>query len=258
MTKDKRNYRKRVYESYRSVTLGRKRGNASESLRKEVEQYTRRWRKFLPRGERLSAIDLGCGGGEYLLFLKQQGFIDLTGVDISSEQAQLARERGLENLIEADVVTTLSKIDQSFDLIVTLNLLEHLTRDELLVLLDLIFARLRPGGLLFAVVPNARGLFGAKVRWADITHELSFTPESISQVLSVTGLELVAIKEHGPVSHGVISGFRWLFWQIVRLFTLAAIFAETGNYWDRCFTQDMMIVARRPSMISDEPEKQET
>ena len=85
-------------------------------------------------------------------------------------------------------------------------MLEHQTRAELFELLDAVHGALRPGGRLIALVPNAKGLFGAHVRFNDITHELSFTPQSVAQICAVTGFECEAVVEHGPIVHGVVSG----------------------------------------------------
>jgi SAM-dependent methyltransferase len=234
-------FRSRIYQAYRIATPL---PTSPEALKRQIAQYRARWQHFLPNGIGHSGIDLGCGGGEFLCFLRESGFADLKGIDISPQQVALAQQRGLENVFVGDVLTALPSEPQQYDVIAALNLLEHLTRDELFTLLDAVKAHLKPGGVLLVVVPNARGVFGAKVRWADITHELSFTPEAIRQVFTVVGLEVIAIGEQGPIVHGPVSLLRWLIWQVVRAGALLAVMAETGNYWDRCFTQDMLVVGR--------------
>lgn len=242
------NFRTRIYESYRTAAVSAPNRKAQgEQLAVQIAQYHARWKRYLPQGHTLSALDLGCGGGEFLCFLSEIGFTDLCGIDISPQQVAIARGRGLSNVIEGDILAALNSDLRQYDVIATFNILEHLTRDELFILLDQIQQHLKPGGVLLAVVPNARGIFGAKVRWADITHELSFTPESIRQVFATTDLELVSIRENGPLVHGAISLARWLVWQAVRLCALLVVMAETGNYWDRCFTQDMLVVAQLPT-----------
>jgi hypothetical protein len=129
--------------------------------------------------------------------------------------------------------------------VVTLNVLEHLTRPQLFEWLDAIVAALKPGGRLLAVVPNAKGLFGAHVRWADITHELSFAPTSVRQVCHLVGLDVERIEEHGPMAHGVASALRWVVWQIVRAGLYVIRVAEGAGFDDPVFTQDLMFVARR-------------
>jgi hypothetical protein len=126
------------------------------------------------------------------------------------------------------------------------SVLEHHTRAELFDLLDAIRESLQPGGSLIAVVPNAKGLFGAQVRFADITHELSFTPTSVAQLCAVVGLEAPVIVEHGPIVHGVASAIRWTCWQAVRAALLFARIAEGADWRSRVFTQNLVFVARKP------------
>ena len=75
-------------------------------------------------------------------------------------------------------------------------------RAELFDLLDAVREALRPGGCLIAVVPNAKGLFGAQVRFADITHELSFTPTSVAQLCAVVGLDVPIARARSHRARG--------------------------------------------------------
>ena len=119
------------------------------------------------------------------------------------------------------------------------SVLEHHTRAELFDLLDAVREALRPGGCLIAVVPNAKGLFGAQVRFADITHELSFTPTSVAQLCAVVGLDVPIVLEHGPIVHGVPSAIRWTCWQAIRAGLLFARIAEGADWRWQVFTQDL-------------------
>ena len=118
----------------------------------------------------------------------------------------------------------------------------------------------RPVGVFLAVVPNSKSPFGARVRYGDITHEQSFTPKSIVQICAIVGLEPMAILERGPVVHGVKSALRWMTWQIMRGFIFAYLVAESADYGWRVYTQDMRVVARRPSFlhIPDGPKLERT
>ncbi len=85
----------------------------------------------------------------------------------------------------------------------------------------------------------------ARVRYADLTHELSFTPESVRQLLAAVGLRPVAMRQHGPLVHGLVSGVRWVAWQGVRLATWVALTAREADYGDRVYTHDLMFVAEK-------------
>jgi len=64
-------------------------------------------------------IDVGCGAGNYAIYLASKGF-DVTGVDISPSAIALAREntakRGVAcNFLVADILDGLSDFAESFD-----------------------------------------------------------------------------------------------------------------------------------------------
>jgi SAM-dependent methyltransferase len=167
------------------------------------------------------------------------------GIDLSPQQIALARQRGLENTVVADAMTFLKQRTGTYALINASSILEHLTRPELFHLLDLTVAALRPGGLLFGVVPNAKSFLGSHVRYGDITHELCFTPESLVQIFQIVGLRPIALLEHGPIVHGVISAVRWSIWQCLRAMMWTAFVAEGADYQNRVYTQNIMFVAEK-------------
>lgn len=236
-----RGFRSRVYQCYRSNASG----DAGHLRKRDLSQYHRRWSKFLPSDKTAPILDIGCGGGEFLYFLKQQGFTDLQGIDVSPEQVEIARGLGLSDVELSDGQKYLENTAKCFQVIAAFSVLEHLTRDEMFTLLDRIVAALRPGGLFLAVVPNSLSPFGCRVRYADVTHEQSFTPRSILQILGVVGLEPLAILERGPIVHGGVSLMRWLVWQSIRGLILVYRVAQSADYRWRVYTEDMRLVARK-------------
>jgi len=221
------------------------------ALEAQAQQYRQRWGQFLPTDKEAPILDLGCGCGEFLFFLKKEGYRRLYGVDVSPQQIEVARQLGLsEARLEVDeALAYLQRSPGSFALINAQNLLEHFTRDELLQLLDAIVGSLAPGGTLLAVVPNAASLFGTRTRFWDITHELSFTPSSLLQVLTAVGLTRVRFLEYGPVVHGLKSAIRYLLWQLIRKGLQLYLLAEVAGDQFYIFTQDMRVVARKPGPI---------
>jgi len=100
-------------------------------------------------------LELGCGAGvESTRLLAERG--QLTGVDISEAQLELARERvPSATFIRADL-TKLEFAADSFDGVVALYVLFHVPRAELEPLLGRIEQWLRPGGVFLATM-LARG-----------------------------------------------------------------------------------------------------
>ena len=57
---------------------------------------------MLPFERDLAVVDIGCGHGFALEALRRLGFTDIVGVEISDEQAKVARRRGFDVALVAD------------------------------------------------------------------------------------------------------------------------------------------------------------
>jgi SAM-dependent methyltransferase len=87
-------------------------------------------------------LDVGCGGGAHSAGFAELGW-NVTGVDISPAQLELARARAVE-VVEADA-TALPFADGSFDAAVSM--FTHTDADDFAGLLDEVVRVLRPGRL---------------------------------------------------------------------------------------------------------------
>ncbi len=103
-------------------------------------------------------LDLGCGEGELLAWLKENKHVDARGIEISSQRAQKAIARGV-SVYQGDLETALEDYpDQVFDYVILSQTLQEV-RDPLRVLRGM----LRVGRRAVVAFPN----FGHyAVRWA--------------------------------------------------------------------------------------------
>jgi len=237
-------WKERVYATY-ADTAPNGPGEVSHAHQRQL--YLRRYRRFLPLDTSAPILDIGCGAGDFLDAVQSDGYTCVEGVDLSPSQVRAAAARGLTGVTLAPAVEYLRARPERYAVISAFSVLEHQGRAELFEMLDAVTGALRPGGCLIAVVPNAKGLFGAHVRFADITHELSFTPMSVTQICAVVGLKEPLVLEHGPVVHGVVSAARWACWQAIRAGLLVARLAEGADRRWPVFTQDLVFVARKPA-----------
>ena len=100
---------------------------------------------------------------------------------------------------------------KTFGLIAMLDILEHFTRAELFPLLEAVVARLEPGGKLIVSVPNADSPQASRAVYADITHEIAFTPTSPAEMMFCHGLNLTALRDPWPAPVSPIrTGYRML------------------------------------------------
>jgi len=101
------------------------------------------------------AIELGCGAGNYTIFLAGSGF-QVTGVDFSRVAIQLAqnsaKSKGLDcRFISADVVGSLSEINDTYDFVFDWELLHHIFPETREKYLDNVDRLLKPNGYYFSV-----------------------------------------------------------------------------------------------------------
>ncbi|MHC4190102.1 MAG: class I SAM-dependent methyltransferase [Planctomycetota bacterium] len=76
------------------------------------------------------SIDLGCGTGNYAIYLASAGF-DVTGIDISPTAIRIAEEnarnKGVKcNFLVADVLGELDEVKKAFDFVYDWGLLHHI------------------------------------------------------------------------------------------------------------------------------------
>jgi cyclopropane fatty-acyl-phospholipid synthase-like methyltransferase len=131
------NYRKKIYESY-GENFGTINSVDSAAERKKKNK-TKAWltRNWLPTDQDAVIVDLGCGTGEDLAFYISQGYSNIVGVDISPTQLNYAAKLNVKTE-EADIFDILKDRD-TFDMISAYDVIEHLTKDEVLDFLSLTF-----------------------------------------------------------------------------------------------------------------------
>lgn len=111
-----------------------------------------------------AVLDLGCGIGRHSLYLAEQGY-RIIAVDSSSSALAVLREQAGRRsirieIIEGDYLQDLFP-SESFDMVLSYNVIYHGTRDTFRDALHLVHKWLRPGGLFFFTCPTRRdGKYG--------------------------------------------------------------------------------------------------
>ncbi len=232
--------RGRLYEAYASQQAGCGSGEAATWV------YRRDIRPALPPPGNGPVIDLGCGQGELVRLLLADGF-DVEGIDVSPEQVRLAHARGVQQVRHGDYHDFLRTQPGGYAAITATDLLEHLTKPEVLATFDDVAAALAAGGVFVARVPNAVSPLGGHTRYGDFTHECSFTTRSIRQLAVAAGLEVIRVLPCPPVVHGLTSALRAALWKPISACCQLALAAETGVLRGHIVTQNLTFVARKPA-----------
>ena len=148
---------------------------------------------ILPAERDLPIVDVGCGHGFALEALRRLGFTKLLGLEISKEQAAVARRHGFEVALVTDTSEWLGAHCSEFKLVLVLDVLEHVAVSSQIAFLRGIKNCLLPGGRLIVQVPNANSILAARWRYNDYTHSSSFTEHSLYFVLRNAGFDDIRI-----------------------------------------------------------------
>lgn len=243
--------RDRLYSSYISTHQQDSPTRRQDSPRKTAEAWIKRYVvRRLPPSLDARILDVGCGAGEVVEFLRATGYRHVRGIDISSEQVARAHERGIDGIELGDLRTHLRCNEATYDVIAALDVLEHFDPAEVLTVLDLVTTALRPGGTFLASVPNGCSPFMGRYRYGDFTHGTAFTDRSLSQLLRTVGLREMCFLPVNPVPHGALSSIRFAIWQVIAALLKFSLAVETGVVRGHLVTQNIVVVARRPSTRS--------
>lgn len=140
-------------------------------------------------------VELGCGDGTFMRELRNNGFADIRGVDLSPSYA------GAEDVHIGDAAAFLATLPTaSLDAIVALDVFEHLAQDELRALLRVSRDRLRSGGRIVFRVPNMGSPLAMANQYGDLSHVTAFNEISVCQVAFDAALDVAGIYPE-PLSY---------------------------------------------------------
>ena len=147
-----------------------------------------------------NVLDVGCGRGEFLDLLKQQG-ISSKGLDLNPEMVEVCRSRGLD-ATAADARSYLRRVpDESLGGLIAVQVIEHLEPAYLTEMLGLAFDKVRPGGRVVLETINPAcwvAFFESFIR--DLTHVKPIHPETLQYLLQASGFSNVEIVYRAPIA----------------------------------------------------------
>lgn len=240
-------YRQRIYKRYATRFQYAQPKFDEGAANKWGQAYVRYLRGWFPQDTEVPILEVACGGGRFLHFLRMRGYTHVQGVDISPEQVALSRQVLPNEFVhEGNAIAFLEAHPGAFSLIVGLDVVEHFTKDECLRFLDTCHAALKSGGRLILQTPNLDSPFAIGVRYGDFTHEIGLSSNSAVWLLHLAGFEDVEVRETGPMIHGLVSAVRWLLWRVIRWQLAFWNLVETGTQGAGVYTRVMLVSAVRP------------
>jgi len=183
-----------------------------DNFRGSHEEIKERFTAYLPHIKSLvitddmPIVDLGCGRGEWLELLKEEGYRAL-GVDTNQVLLDRCRARGLE-VVESDALQYLRGLpDNSLSAITGFHIIEHLQIEVLMSLLDEIVRVLHPGGVVIFETPNPENvLVGSNYFYFDPTHRNPLPSLLMKFLLDARGLHRIEVMNLHAWDQARISG----------------------------------------------------
>ncbi len=217
-----------AYEKYVSTKIGDVVRYDEKSLNRFAQTYAHYLRGWLPPSKDSAILDVGCGHGNMLYALKSWGYTRIAGLDRSPEQVSLARRIHRE-VVEADALEHLAQHTDSYDVVLAIDLIEHLSLDHARRFLEECRTALRVRGRLIMQLPNAGSVRGGELAWGDITHCRAYSAPAIQQLLKLSGFDEIEFRETGPVIIGITSLLRAILWSAVRAGLITFDLVEGGR-----------------------------
>lgn len=236
-------YRKTIYENYHSNQVNKSDSNHKQLLEQQSFYYARELVPFLPKNKAVSIVDVGCGFGSFVHAAKRSGYHTVKGIDLSKEQVEVAHELGIHEVL-------LQSIDEYFagdntaECIVGIDIIEHLTKDELVVFLQNCYTHLPKGGVVLFRTPNMDAALASVYAFADISHETFLNKSSSIQLLRSIGFSDVEVYpsmifNRNPVKELI----RKCIWGINLCCLKLTLFASGRTWNDVVFTPNLIVRA---------------
>jgi SAM-dependent methyltransferase len=134
---------------------------------------------YLRDGE---VVDLGCGEGTFLLWLKQQGNDRVIGVERNEELCRLAESFGVP-IVRADLLEYLNGQPLERAVYLYLDVMEHVGFDMNLEVLR----KIPVGSRIIIQAPNTQSLLGHEFYFNVPSHVAAYSPHVFRQMLGRCG-----------------------------------------------------------------------
>ncbi len=177
-------------------------------------------------------LEIGCGTGQFLLYLRQKGVSALSGLDVDEKLVRVLPEtlRGDVHITDAaEFLRQAACNDERYDRVFMLDVFEHFTVAEGMALLVAVAAVLAPGGRLVIRVPNLSSPWGAQHQFSDLTHKAAYTPKSLEQIAVAAGYDCLTTLGQRRGSR-----FRRVAENLIHRF-LSATLSEPPEIWSANF-----------------------
>lgn len=134
-------------------------------------------------------LEIGFGDGSFLRWAKDQK-AHVVGCELIEPICSAGIKQGYDTRL-GDVRVAVDPTQESFDLVIAFDVLEHISPKDLLDFLKFIRGVMKPGALFIARVPNGQSPFGLIYQYGDMTHVNVLSKGRFEQLAPMVDLEML-------------------------------------------------------------------
>ncbi len=150
-----------------------------DEIKKRISIYL----KYFSSG---TILDIGCGRGEFLEILKDAG-ISGKGIEINEQMYHHCKNKNLDVELADAFVYLERQVDQSIDGIIMVQVIEHLSPDDIIEFLKLSYQKLKNGSYMILETVNIQNPGSLSNFYIDPTHKWPVHPDFLKYVAETKG-----------------------------------------------------------------------
>ncbi|MFH1045738.1 MAG: class I SAM-dependent methyltransferase [Candidatus Omnitrophota bacterium] len=233
----------KVYDQY--LTAGFKEMN--QDFARRAQDYETIYAQHLPDNKGARILDIGCGMGNFLYYLKNKGYTNFHGIDIGKEAIEFCQANVTNEVTQITDLSNYLKAHQGeFDMVTMNDVIEHIPKNQTIEVLESLRDSLKREGTLFIVTGNIATLYGGFLRYIGFDHEIAYSEFSLRQVLTVTGFKDIQIFGNKNRLRPNIKRILWVWSQLLWFKILKLIYViEVGTDAPKIISKLLIAVARK-------------
>jgi len=221
-------------------------GNLGNDYQFAFADYETNLANYLPADRDAKILDIGCGWGQFLSWLKQKNYRELEGIDMGSDQVEHCRSVGLNASQASNSILYLRERVETYDLVTLHHVIEHVPPTEGLELLKAMRDSLRPGGIAIVQTPNMSAVSAGFSRYIEFTHVTGYTESNLHEALLLAGFARASVFGSRTPLRFTPKRLLWMGLQsCLRAAWRVALFSELGSDAPHILTKNLYAVAYR-------------
>ena len=197
---------------------------------------------FLPKDKSAKIIDVPCGDGTILYFLKESGYTNVTGWDIAEGRVAIAQQMGLNAKI-TDAFEALPK-EKDCSIIFSIDFLEHIDKTAAVEFLQTCNDALIDGGLLIVRTPVTDSFLGSLHLYNDFTHRWATNSGVWRAIAGATGFQLKICFDERPIPSNLKRTVARILFECAR-FPLTLLYRMLGQGVPRVWSPSVWFILEK-------------